>query len=108
MIDWGRVDVLRNEISADDFEEVVALFLEEVEEIIERLRTTPFPTSLEADLHCLKGSALNLGFAEFSSLCDAGERLAALGETAQVNVDAIISSFDASKELFLKELADAP
>ena len=36
--------------------------------------------SLEADLHFLKGAALNLGFSEFAALCQDGERRAALGE----------------------------
>ena len=55
MISWERVNELRNEIGAEDFQEVVELFLEEVEEVIERLRQTPDPTSYEADLHFLKG-----------------------------------------------------
>ena len=35
MIDWSRVNELRDEVGAEDFEEVVELFLEEVEEVIE-------------------------------------------------------------------------
>ena len=41
-------------------------FLEEVEEEIAELRTNPAPETLEAKLHFLKGSALNLGFDDFS------------------------------------------
>ena len=35
MIDWPRVTELREEVGAEDFEEVVEIFLEEVEERIE-------------------------------------------------------------------------
>ena len=38
MIDWARVSELRDEVGAEDFDEVVELFLEEVEEAIAALR----------------------------------------------------------------------
>ncbi|WP_442970022.1 hypothetical protein [Roseovarius sp. ZX-A-9] len=38
MIDWSRVAELRSEIGAEDFDEVVELFLEEVEAEISVLR----------------------------------------------------------------------
>ena len=40
MIDWTRVQQLKDEIGASDFEEIVVLFLEEVEEVVERLKTS--------------------------------------------------------------------
>ena len=39
MIDWTRVSELRDEVGAEDFDEVVELFLEEVDEAIKILRT---------------------------------------------------------------------
>ena len=41
MIDWTRVDELRNEVGNDDFLEVAELFLEEVDEVISRLTDAP-------------------------------------------------------------------
>ena len=38
MIDWARVRELKDEVGADAFDEVVELFLEEVEEVIVRLQ----------------------------------------------------------------------
>ena len=35
MIDWSKVKKLRNEIDVDDFDEVVELFLSEVEDRID-------------------------------------------------------------------------
>ncbi len=104
MIDWSRVFELYNEVGAEDFDEVVELFLEEVEEVIERLRTAPDASQLEQDLHFLKGSALNLGFATFSDLCKKGERLSADGRADTVNVPEIIAEFERSKTGFLTEL----
>lgn len=104
MIDWDRVTELREQIGADDFDEVVELFLDEVLEVIGMLRDAPQPEKLECQLHFLKGSALNLGFADFSEKCHVGERQAANGQADQVDVKAILDSFDASHHLFLEEL----
>ena len=100
MIEWKRVNELRDEVGAEDFEEVVELFLEEVEEVIDRLRVSPDPASLEGDLHFLKGSALNLGFKHFSTLCQIGEAQSAKGEATSVNLGEILTSFEQSKSEF--------
>ncbi|WP_299684551.1 Hpt domain-containing protein [uncultured Tateyamaria sp.] len=100
MIDWQRVSDLRDEIGAEDFEEVVPLFLEEVSGVIDALSAGPDLSRLEEDLHFLKGSALNLGFEAFSNLCSAGEKAAAAGHAAAVNVPEILDCFHASKATF--------
>lgn len=107
MIDWTRVNQLREEIGQDDFDEIVEIFLEEVEEEISSLRNDPAPNTLEAKLHFLKGSALNLGFAAFSDLCKSGESAAAQGQTDEIDVASIVSSYDASKSEFLDALSSA-
>ena len=107
MIDWDRVTVLRDEVGAEDFDEVVELFLEEVEEVTTRLSTSPIETTMEDDLHFLKGSALSLGFREFSDLCQTGETLSANGASCQVDLPRILASYAASKQKFLTELPAA-
>lgn len=104
MIDWQRVTSLKEEIGSEDFEEVVPLFLDEVSEITERLQRGSDPTQLENDLHCLKGSAMNLGFSEFSALCDSAESIAAKGNPGSVDIAKILASFDASRDAFLAGL----
>jgi HPt (histidine-containing phosphotransfer) domain-containing protein len=104
MIDWARVRELRDEIGANSFGEVVELFLEEVEAEIAVLRTGVTRDDLELRLHFLKGSALNLGFAEFSKKCQVGETAAATGAGDIVDVTDILASYDASKAAFLAEL----
>ncbi|MCP4820320.1 MAG: Hpt domain-containing protein [Shimia sp.] len=107
MINWERVEELRDEIGAEDFDEVVDLFLDEVEEVIERLSVAPVLSTLEADLHFLKGSALNLGFETFSQMCQAGEAASAAGQAATVDVPAILQVFSDSKIVFQQKLAAA-
>ncbi len=72
MIDWSRVTTLREEVGAEDFDEVVELFLEEVDDVVARLESGPAHDTLSEDLHFLKGSAMSLGFRQFSALCQAG------------------------------------
>lgn len=102
MIDWDRVAALRDEIGPADFTEVVGMFLAESDEVIARLRAgRPYPT-LEAELHFLKGSALNLGFRELSALCHDGEKRATQGQ--KVELARVIDSYLATKDAFAKGL----
>jgi HPt (histidine-containing phosphotransfer) domain-containing protein len=103
MIDWLRVKELREEVGEEDFDEVVELFLEEVEGVIGKLRTGD-RSALEQDLHFLKGSAMNLGFDDFSALCMKGERDSAAGAAASVDLDAVFVSYEQSKAEFLAKL----
>jgi len=101
MIDWLRLSELRQEIGEADFFEVVDLFLEEVDEIIDRLRHVPDPTQLEQNMHFLKGSALNLGFEHLSNLCATYERNAAEGKLKEVNPREVIAVYAASRRELL-------
>jgi HPt (histidine-containing phosphotransfer) domain-containing protein len=96
MIRWERVNELREEVGTEDFKEVVALFLEEVEEVIERLRVSPDASRLEEDFHFLKGSALNLGFEALGDLCQTGEN-----KPGSVDVCGVVATYEASKIEFL-------
>ncbi len=105
MIDWDQVAQLREEVGADEFAEVVELFLDEVAQVMGRLGEGPGPDSLRDDLHFLKGSALNLGFETFGQLCQAGERLAGQGQPEAVDLGAIRTCYDASRRAFLDGVA---
>jgi HPt (histidine-containing phosphotransfer) domain-containing protein len=102
MINWDRVNELRREVGDEDFAEVVTIFLDEVEEVLGRMRTASSAELYRADLHFLKGSALNLGFRGLGALChevqvpataDAARRTAHLTELRKV--------YDRSKAEFL-------
>ncbi|MEO0937463.1 MAG: Hpt domain-containing protein [Pseudomonadota bacterium] len=105
MIDWRRVKALRDEVGAEDFEEVVELFMEEVDEVVDRLRAGTSPASLEEDMHFLKGSAVSLGFSDFATLCEAAEVAARAGNAASIDLNAVLSAYTASRTVFLTERA---
>lgn len=103
MIEWNRVDELREEVGAEDFEEVVALFLSEVEKRLSDFDTTALATKIEEDMHFLKGSALNLGFSELAQFCGEGENQAASGQIMK-GIDQVRQIYDDSKAAFLGAL----
>ncbi|MBC2836059.1 Hpt domain-containing protein [Paragemmobacter straminiformis] len=76
LIDWARVRELRDEIGGDSFSDVVALFLEESDAVIARIDAGETVTG--AELHFLRGAALNLGFADLAESCRDGTDPAAL------------------------------
>ena len=102
MIDWDKVNVLRDEVGEEDFDEVVELFLDEVEEALATLGQSD--RSLEHDMHFLKGSALNLGFVAFSDLCRNAEDAASSGQADGVDVGEVIQSYHQSKKVFLSDM----
>lgn len=104
MIDWNRLRELREEVGADDFDEVIELFLDEVDTVINTLRAFPDPVGLENDLHFLKGSALSLGFRRFSDVCQTFEHAAAQGNTDQVDLKELLTCYDSSRDMFLTNL----
>ncbi len=108
MIEWSRIEELREEIGEEDFEEVVEIFLEEVEDVIALLREGVPDDQLESHLHFLKGSALNLGFKSFSGLCQTGETAAAQGYYGEIDLSDVVSSYELSKTEFLSTLANRP
>ncbi len=105
MIDWNRVEDLRDEIGPDDFTEVVTLFLEEADEVVGRLFDAPTAKAMESDLHFLKGSALNLGFSDLAHVCQQGERRAAAGLT-DIAMDQVVDIYQQSRSVFLVKIAE--
>ncbi|WP_397541602.1 Hpt domain-containing protein [Roseovarius salis] len=104
MIDWNRVAELKEEIGTEGFAEVVELFLAEVEQELDRLGDTCHADALEAKMHFLKGSALNLGLGDLSRLCQSGEAAAAKGDTGALDLGRIRACFTASRDSLLQNL----
>lgn len=104
MIDWQRVWELRDEVGAENFDEVVDLFLFEVEDELTKLREGGDNSALEARLHFLRGSAMNLGFEAFSQICLAGELAAGNGSDADIHIDNVLKCYVLSKSEFLQRM----
>ena len=84
---------------------MVALFLDEADEVVGRVAAGLSDAELESQLHFLKGSALNLGLSALAGLCQEGERMAGQGNGAGVDTARILSVYEASKVAFLGALA---
>lgn len=104
MISWARVLELRDEVGSEDFDEVVELFLEEVEDVLDRLKQGASENDLANDMHFLKGSAMSLGFQGFSNKCRDAERLSAEGQPNAVDLPGIFQEYEQSKAQFVAEL----
>ena len=100
MIDWDRVNQLKEEIGEDDFQEVVDMFLDEMNEEVETLTPSMTAQDLESKLHFLKGAALNLGFSAFADLCKTGEDAARVGQTEGIDTAAVIACYKTSIDAF--------
>lgn len=99
MIDWDRVSELRDEIGEEDLAEVVEMFLDEVAEKLADLKAGINPQALSEDMHFLKSSALNIGFATLAEICSQGE-VAAQDDPASIDLAKIEECFaQSSSEL---------
>jgi len=102
MIDWIRVRVLRDEIGPDDFDEVIAMFMDEADEVVGRLSAGG---GLAGDLHFLKGSALNIGFRDLAALCEDAEAGLAQGIGHPVSPGQVAALYLKSRAAFVSGLA---
>jgi len=102
MIDWTRVRVLREEIGPDDFDEVIAMFMEEADEVVDRISAGG---GLSCDLHFLKGSALNIGFRELAALCASTEVSLEQGTWDPASPAQVAATYLKSRAAFVSGLA---
>jgi HPt (histidine-containing phosphotransfer) domain-containing protein len=105
MIDWKRVDELREEIGADGFAEVADMFLEEADQAVQTLVAGLPADQVEGQLHFLKGSALNLGLSDLAAVCQDGERKAASGLGAEVDTGQVAQIYRRSRQMLLGGIA---
>lgn len=105
MIDWRRVEELREEIGVDGFVEVADMFLDEAEQAVRALQSGIGGGQIEGQLHFLKGSALNLGLSELAAICQEGERKAATGQGGSIDVDQVAAVYRESRRQLLERLA---
>lgn len=97
MLNRARIAELRGEVGDDGLAEVIALFCEEVEEVLDQL-DAPGRTDLAERLHFLKGSALNIGMERVVALCVAEEDRLRGGGAAAPDTAAIRDAYLASRK----------
>jgi HPt (histidine-containing phosphotransfer) domain-containing protein len=96
MIDWDRISELSSELGESDFDEVFALFCDEVGAALDDLSDNPGAQPLEK-LHFIKGSALNIGFETVSRLCAEEEARLATDTGATPRITPIRDAFLAAR-----------
>lgn len=72
MIDWNRLNALRDDIGKEDFADVALLFVSEIEEKLTSLQADPKAMTAD-DFHFLRGSAVNLGLTSLAEACTHAE-----------------------------------
>lgn len=96
MVNWDRLSELREEVGEDDLAEVIALFCEEVEEVLAKLENAP-AADIPNHLHFLKGSAMNIGFDAVRDRCESEEVRAKKAPDSVPDVEGIRADYTASK-----------
>ena len=104
MIDWVHVNQLRTDVG-DGFDEIVEVFLQEVSDRMARVDVDADLKVLAADLHFLKGAALNLGFQDFAERCSRGEESALAGRRGEVTLSELVASFEETRTAFIAGLS---
>jgi len=108
MIDWAQVRQLQEDVGADEMDEVVELFLDEVDEAMDALEAgyaTMASSDRSAAFHFLKGCASNLGFQTFADRCGQGEEITKSGQEPDFVMTDLVQLYASSKESFLNEKA---
>lgn len=95
LINHKRILALRSEVGDDGFGEVVALFLEESDEVLTRL-VGQTSADVAGDVHFLRGSALTLGLDDLADWCARHERQ----DLQQQDFDALASLYRQSRQAF--------
>lgn len=103
MLDWNRINELRSEVGDAEFQLILEMFLDEIEEAMMRLSHDD-PIRLEADLHFLKGCACNLGFSIFATLCHEAERRIGQDRSARIGIEELMGSYSQSKKEMMQGL----
>lgn len=100
MINTSRIQELREEVGEDDLAEVISLFCEEMDEVMDGLENTA-PDQLPSRLHFLKGSALNIGLDDVSELCRIEELRLSTDSKGAVDIAAIKSAYAKAKQVLI-------
>ncbi|PRX37188.1 HPt (histidine-containing phosphotransfer) domain-containing protein [Meinhardsimonia xiamenensis] len=106
VIDWKRVEELKDEVGPEDFGDVLEVFLAEMDEMMNRFARAPQTPVTAEELHFLKGSALNLGFAALGALCTELEPACRSGEP--VSTARLTTCYQRSRACFLANLDSGP
>ena len=69
MIDLTRLEELRIDFGSDGLQDLMPVFIEEIEGAILKLKTQSGADDIAMTAHFIKGSAANLGLSDLARLC---------------------------------------
>lgn len=101
MIDTTRLDQLADEIGRESLAEIVDVFMSEMDETVEKLPEVDSAQAYAAQLHFLKGSALNLGLTAIAVACDEERGAIMTGAERSQNVTQIKALYEKSRAMLL-------
>lgn len=102
MVSWKRIDELRAEIGDEDFEEILTMFLSEVEESLGRMGNPIGIELLQEELHALRGAALNVGMQKVAMLCGDAEDAIKHGRQTAPDLAPVTEAFQASRKILFE------
>lgn len=105
MIDWQQVQQLQEDVGKEEMEEVIELFMSEVDEAMEKLEANyagMVPSDRSAAFHFLKGCASNLGFRAFGTKCSLGEEATKDGNDPSFQISELVAIYENSKQVFFQ------
>lgn len=106
MINWMQLRQLQSDVGKDEMDEVVELFLTEVDEAIEAFQNNAGTMAFAdkgAAYHFLKGCAFNLGFQAFGEKCSEAEEVSKQDKNPDISLSDLIALYTASKDIFHRD-----
>ncbi|MCF6444605.1 Hpt domain-containing protein [Nereida sp. MMG025] len=94
LIDWDQIKILKADLGQDGFEEVLALFLEEMAGMLSDLDAA---VDTSQTMHAIKGVASGLGFTKVVHLASRFEQNGAKFD----DIASLTDAFETSKAAFL-------
>lgn len=104
MIDWSRVNELKEDFGEEGFAELLPVFVAEIEEALSQLSEANSAEEVASTCHFIKGSAANLGLQQLAELCATAETDAKSGQVAG-NLAAQLSEAFQASQTALREAA---
>ena len=107
LINWSRIEALKEDVGREDVKEVIDLFINEIQQVIDKIPAQMEAENIADDLHFLKGSALSLGFQELSCVCQTGYEAFSKTPRGAFEIDNVRACFETSKAEFDAKLDGA-
>lgn len=101
MLDRDMIKALKADVGDTAFDEIIDLFLQEIDPKIDELRRGEVPDA--TDLHFLRSGALNVGLCDFAEACATGEKIAEAGRQDEIDLPSLLHAYDLARSALMEE-----